>query len=267
MSEDTQKPVVRILHHMARSGGTIISKCLGCMGGVILLSEIHPFGYKKQYFNPLWQAHHWFGLLRPMDLNKIKVGSPLGFQDAINMICERCMERNLTLVIRDWSHIDFTGWPHNMNPSYKLSTAYALSPYCKIINAATVRHPIDQWISFRESQSWVGKEYPIERYLFGYRKFAEVASRIGYVKYEDFVENPSHALKKICTMLHVSFDPEYTINWRNYKSITTAPGPRDSGSTIFKRPRRELSEELLGSFLNNKDYYISINLLGYDHPE
>ena len=38
------KPGIRILHHMARSGGTIISRCLGCMKDVILLSEIHPLG-------------------------------------------------------------------------------------------------------------------------------------------------------------------------------------------------------------------------------
>ena len=33
------RPTLRLVHHMARSGGTLISKCLGCMTGVLLLSE------------------------------------------------------------------------------------------------------------------------------------------------------------------------------------------------------------------------------------
>ncbi len=35
-------PNVRILHQMARAGGTIMCKCLASMNGVVLLSEIHP---------------------------------------------------------------------------------------------------------------------------------------------------------------------------------------------------------------------------------
>ena len=36
------RPILRLVHHMARSGGTLISKCLGCMSGVLLLSEPNP---------------------------------------------------------------------------------------------------------------------------------------------------------------------------------------------------------------------------------
>ena len=51
---------------MARSGGTLISRCLGCMSGVLLLSEIHPLGTAQ--FNPLVQAQRWYGLLSSQDL-------------------------------------------------------------------------------------------------------------------------------------------------------------------------------------------------------
>jgi len=30
------RATLRLIHHMARSGGTLISKCLGCMSGVVL---------------------------------------------------------------------------------------------------------------------------------------------------------------------------------------------------------------------------------------
>ena len=35
---------IRLIHNLQRSGGTIISKCLGAQENVILLSEIHPYG-------------------------------------------------------------------------------------------------------------------------------------------------------------------------------------------------------------------------------
>ncbi len=49
------KPAIRVLHQLARTGGTIISKCLGAMAGVVLLSEINPRGVET--YNPLAQAH------------------------------------------------------------------------------------------------------------------------------------------------------------------------------------------------------------------
>ena|GEM_PF-4627496 len=33
---------LRIIHQLARSGGTLLNRCLGCMPGILMLSEIHP---------------------------------------------------------------------------------------------------------------------------------------------------------------------------------------------------------------------------------
>src|SRR5512145_1245226 len=77
------RPPLRLLHHMARSGGTLISKCLGCMSGVVLLSEIHPLG--TNHFNPLLQAQRWYGLLSTQDLIDLKGRGRIGFADAIEL--------------------------------------------------------------------------------------------------------------------------------------------------------------------------------------
>jgi len=163
MKKRKQKPALPILHHMARSGGTIISRCIGCMQGIVLLSEIHPFGYERRYINPLAQAHEWYGLLTPEDVSLVLSRELYPFAEGIALIRERCEERGLTLVIRDWSHIDFTGWPHNPAPAFRLSTAQALTGRFKVVSAATVRHPIDQWLSFAESQSWTGEGLTLEQ--------------------------------------------------------------------------------------------------------
>ncbi len=266
MIKRNKKPVIYILHHMARSGGTIISRCLGSMNDIVLLSEIHPYGYQKQLINPLAQAHEWFNLLQPEDVARIKAHPNFSFVDAIEIIKHRCDEQGLILVIRDWSHIDFTGWPHNSKPAYKLTTAKTLANRFTIIKTATVRHPIDQWLSFKESQSWTGTEFPLDSYLHGYRKFAEIASAIGYERYEDFTEKPETILEKLCNKLRIAYDPDFEDNWGSYQSITTAVRSRDGGLVISKRPRREVEPELIESFSRNKDYQVAIKLLGYHHP-
>jgi hypothetical protein len=266
MKNRNKKPVIHLLHHMARSGGTIISRCLGCMKDIVLLSEIHPLGYELQYINPLAQAHEWFNLLEPEDLARVQFNQPISFVEAIELIKRRCDERGLTLVIRDWSHMDFTGWPHNNKPSYKLTTARVLASRFTIIKTATVRHPIDQWLSFSESQSWTGTEFSLGNYLKGYRKFAEAAAKMGYERYEDFADNPKMILEKLCKKLRINYDAQFEDNCNSYQSITTATRDRDGGFSISKRPRRPVEDELIESFAGNKDYKAAIKILGYKHP-
>ena len=38
------KPTIRLIHSLGRSGATVARKCLGVMEGVVLLSEINPKG-------------------------------------------------------------------------------------------------------------------------------------------------------------------------------------------------------------------------------
>jgi len=55
---------------MARSGSTLMCKCLGCMEGVALLSEQHPKAWNL--FNPLTQAEAWFQLITPSEFADMK---------------------------------------------------------------------------------------------------------------------------------------------------------------------------------------------------
>ena len=142
------RPTVRLVHHMARSGGTLISKCLGCMPGVLLLSEIHPLG--TNHFNPLVQAQRWYGLLSSQDLTELKARGRVGFADAIELIRRRAEECSQRLVIRDWSHLDFTGVPFVARPAHRLLTAEALAARYELRQVCTVRHPLDQWLSLSQ---------------------------------------------------------------------------------------------------------------------
>ncbi len=262
MTESKQKPEIRILHQMARSGGTIICKCIGSMQDVVLLSEIHPSGTKL--FNPLKQAHEWFQLLEPADLTRLRQG-PLKFKDAIALVYERCLERNKALIIRDWSHLDFTAVPFLPRPSYRLTIAAVLKERFAIRNTATVRHPIDQWLSLRKLALLNGK-ITLEVFLKGYRHFAEYCVRMGFIRYEDFVRFPEQQLQILCDRLGVAYDPAFEERWPGYRTITGEVQSKRAGSTIAPVPRQQMEAGLLDAFEHNKDYLKTIKLLGYNHP-
>ena len=257
------RPTLRLVHHMARSGGTVISRCLGCMSGVLLLSEIHPLGTAQ--FNPLVQAQRWYGLLSSQDLAELRARGRIGFVDAIELIHRRAAEASQRLVIRDWSHLDFTGVPFVAKPAYQLLTADALKGRFELRQACTVRHPLDQWLSLRRLAVVQGK-LALEGFLVGYRRFAEAAREIGFFRYEDFVAAPSVVMKELCRRLDVRFDRHFTERWSTYAFVTGDVAGSRGGGEIQPVPRREVEPELLGELAANADYRASLDLLGYEHP-
>jgi hypothetical protein len=254
------KPTLRLLHNMARSGGTLISKCLATMDGTLLLSELHPNG--MEMFNPLKQAHDWFQLLSADDLIEW-VGKPVSFPDAIALIQKRAAERDLSLVVRDWAHLDFTGVPFIPQPSYRLETAEVLADKFRLVQVAVVRHPIDQWLSV-SSRTVARDQLSVEEFLRGYLEFARQCCDIGFIRYEDFTHDPDAQLQTLCQKLELTFDPEYKNRWMHYDKIT---GDRSSATTIEPRKRQEVDPDLLAQFENNEHYQEAIRLLGYTHPE
>ena len=234
------------------------------MKDVVLLSEIHPLA--MQNINPLGQAQIWFGLLTNEDIVRLQARRTIGFLDAIGLIHQRCSERNSTLIIRDWSQVDFTGWPHFGNPAYRLTTAEQLRKRFSVVHTMTVRHPIDQWISFIKSQSWTGQSMPLTEFLYGYLKFAEYCNQIGFVRYEDFVIDPDRALREICGYLQVTYDPSYRDRWQAYTTITSFQGERDFVNNIRPQPRPPVEPGVLRQIEKNSDYQQAIRLLGYKHP-
>jgi len=268
------KPTVRVLHQMARSGGTVLSKCLGCMEDVILLSEIHPMGMRwfdpihqdHKWYNPLMQAHHWFQLFTPADMDQFAKKGDIVFQDAISFISDKCEQQNKTLLIRDWNHLDFTGTPFISKPSYRLLTFEVLCGRFDVINTGTVRHPIDQWLSLRTLDRLNGK-ITLNAFLKGYLAFAEYCRDIGFIRYEDFVKSPEVEMKNLCDRLSVDYDPAFIQKWFEYNTITgDINSERGYKREIKPVSRRKAEDGLIEQFERNIDYQRAIEILGYNHP-
>ncbi len=281
--------MIRMIHQLPRAGGTVICKCIGAMGNVTLLSEISPYdgaGAKTVLFHkgkapsvsllppadsprggpavatvyhPLYQACYWFRLVRPDELESLY--REYDYVDIIELIHRRASERGETLIIRDWLYLDFWAKPFALQPTFELSFANTLAQRFQVKRVFTVRHPLDMWLSWRSYGS--DQELDFETFMRGCRLFAELAARHGFYRYEDFAEQPSQVLARICDDLEVTYDETYKYRWFNYRLIT---GDIDSSrgiDTILPLERKTIDEDVLRMARTNHDYQATLSLLGY----
>lgn len=255
---------IRLLHHLARSGGTLISRCLASMQGVVLLSEIHPAGAAVHYplYDPLDQARRWYALFDEAEATKLGRTRPERFAAVIGMIGERCRAQGLALVIRDWSHLDFVGVPYRRETGDVFETVEALAPHFALRRFATVRHPVAQWLSLKRLQGTT--DLTLERYLAGCRAFAEAAVAVGFVRYEDFTRAPGAVLAEIAQALDLAYDPGFIERWSSYRHMTGDTPALDETAIAPWKPR-PLPPGLAGRFAASDDYRRTIDLLGYEH--
>jgi len=261
------KPTLRVIHNLARSGRTLICKCLGTMQGTALLSELHPAAL--QLFNPLQQAHEWFGLLTNDDIALVQNQKrPMTFAEAISLIARRAASKGLNLVVRDWAHLDFTGAPWVDAPCMRLTVNEALEERFDIVRTATVRHPIDQWLSLRRlgvmRDPIDNKGFGIEQFMVGYGAFTEQIVPLGFIRYEDLTRNPQGEMKAMCERLQLPYDPTFIERWHQYTTITGDVAGTRGGNHIKPLSRRTYEPDMLARFEACPSYAKSLDLLGYD---
>ena len=264
-----EKQKLRIIHNMARSGSTIICRCLGCMEGVVLLSELHPLAWKL--FNPIDQAQDWFGLFAPGDIGEMKKLKDVSYTQVITLIEQRCRERGETLVLRDWAHLDYTGFPFMDTPEYRPMLYTELVGSFDIVRISITRDPVAQWQSLIQLEvmqdSLNSGAFGIDQFLAGYRKFADLCIETGFIRYEDFLHNPDSELRKLCEHLQIEFDPDFANKWFDYNTITGyVPDPErlpHHSSKIQPPSSKPVEPDLKNKFLANSDYRSACELLGY----
>lgn len=248
---------------MGRSGGTLISKCLGCMEDVILLSEVHP--ENRVILDPLSQARRWFGLFTAEEAEAMQADASLDFAGVISRIDEAAAAKGKTLVLRDWAHWDFIGIPFHHHPDYRMRLVEVLAGRFELIRSASVRHPIDQWLSTRRMHIMAEHLDP-ETFLRGCRRFAEAVAPLGFIRYEDFVRAPETVMRALCEQLDVPYDAGFLDRWSGYTTISGDQGRGERSQTIQPSRRAEVEPELLDRFAASEDYRRTCELLGYGHP-
>ena len=98
----------------------------------------------------------------------------------------------------------------------------------------------------------------------GYRRFADEAVRIGFVRYEDFTVDPDTAMQTLCTRLALSYDPGYRVRQADYSTIT---GAATATGDIRPAAERAADPLLAVEMAGHAAYGEALELLGYSHPD
>jgi hypothetical protein len=264
---DTDKPdllasldldqTIRLVHHVACSGGTIISKCLAAMQSVCLLSEVNPINRYGIKFNPT----------NPLLLYEINNGNaPLhvvkeAFCDDVAHVYRLASRENLALVLRDHSHSDFFSGPPLLSEK-RTTLDYCLKEQYILVSALTVRHPLDSFMSL-VSVGWSYQFQPstLDEYCKRYLSFLDSYQDLPVLKYEDFCANPDLFLRKLCSILSIRYDPTYRHRLDTIE--LSGDSGRSSIDEISLRQRRPVSSELLQEAIASDAYRLLCDRLGY----
>lgn len=243
-----KKPPLRIIFHMACSGGSLISKCLSAMPNVFLLSEVHPHSYRHLPEHAQFLPSDIATLAKQGNIpDSDKLAKEI-FIDSIKKTYRHVEEQGGTLILRDHSHSDFCV---GSTFAEKSIIVEILSEHFDIIPLVTLRNPIDSYAAL-VANFWLHFEpNDFDAYCGRVNQFLSQFELHQIIAYESFVEEPQQVMKHMCEKLLIPFDDMFEEFFDIY-SVTGDSG-RTSG-TITPRKRRVLGDGLIQQITNSNEF-------------
>lgn len=250
---------ISIFLSYARSGGTIINRCLGAMENVVILSEINQFGCGGGH--PLNtqptikdQAYYWYGY-------EIYGNS---FFEKLLDLSNKVERDGKHLIVRDWTYIYFnqhTSLPKH-SPPYNFALYEESKKYFDKVNVfAIVRDPVDVWVSLGKPNT----NSFFEKYNHYLNKILEY--RIPYIKYEDFATQTQTNIQLICNYCNL----KYSDKWKDFPYFLNVHGdvaPNKKGFLtknikILYRGRKQIKSYEVWQLSNNLSFIESCKNFNY----
>jgi len=261
--------MIHIIHSLGGCGGTVLSRCIGVLPDVALLSEINPGSVKLfPHFDPLYQDKNWLRLLGPADtgrFSQMDLGKVEAFRELIDVFHIRAIEANRHLVLRDYNFVDFVGVPFTAEPPRRLALCAALPADVPTRAVAFIRHPVDQWSSLCKHE-FVGAVLTPSAFCEAYAAFLEELGSTTTYKYEDFVDRPETELRAICRDLALPFDPSFAKRFHTFDYVT-GDFSRHQEQSISPPGRRMLLPQILDEFRSSAAFRRILNATGYADPD
>lgn len=253
-----ERPVIRTIHHLACSGGTLVSKCISAMSNVYLLSEIHPYtDLALGNYKPKYSPSDIVSLTKYASVPNQKDLATKLFKQGIDLVYDHIHSRGGLLILRDHTHSDFNV-SDNIPP--KSIVTDILSDTYDINSVLTVRNPIDSYASLVKN-GWVHfspgnfEEY-CRRFLILVNQF----SKDSIFLYEDFVKDPHEIMKCMTSKLRIPYDDSFDLLYPIFK-VTGDSGR--SSNVIAPRKRRALEDGYLKEINESESFAEISDRFGY----
>lgn len=258
-NNDINFKAIVLLHCFARSGGTLLNKCLGVSPHTVVLSEVNPLGGgwgkrgPQSYTTVKEQAKYWFDISIKSD----------DFREGVLELYNFLRGKHKQLIVRDWTFINFV--PHeynNWNPPNCLLTLELLKEKCNVIPIVFIRNTIDVWISRGMPNVESFSEQYIN-YLNCIKKY-----NIKIFKYEDFCSAPKKVMREICKYSGIAYNPRFTEDHVHFTKVNgdvqkTQPSRGERHGRIELLPRRIISEEKIREVNSCKQIQLANEMNNY----
>lgn len=250
---------LRIVHHLACTGGTLVARALASQPNTMVLSELDPFSPimlgPQHRFSPsdvIYQALESRVPPRPETVARM-------FTEALRALHADLSAEGRRLVIRDHTYSHYCAID---DPSSRPSLPQILAPAFDLRRAITVRHPLDSFVSMLK-MNWARPPVrTLELYAGRYEMFLDACPGVDIHYYETFAKDPETGCRDLADSLELPFDPR----WQDVLSLVTMSG--DSGRKsprIGLRPRRPLPEQVAAELAAGAPAYAALCArLGYD---
>lgn len=249
----------RAIHHLACSGGTLISKCLSVMPNVTLLSEIDPLSrmMQKNKDRPIFLPTDLIYAAR-MSLRPIDDATTVAmFQAALDALHAAMDVAGQYLVLRDHAHSQFCS---DTAPPGRPTLHDIMLQAGPALGVVTVRHPLDCYLSLIKNKWQHFTPFTLDEYACRHIAFLERHAALPLFRYEDFVASPDAVMTNICAALDLPFTPGV----ESLISIVSITG--DSGRSsneIAHRPRRDVPDDVHAEIAESAAYKTLCRRLGY----
>lgn len=248
------KPTIRVVRHLACSGGTLVSKCMAAMPNVYLLSELHPesklhMDSGKAKFLPadvVTQARY----ARVPEVQELANDI---FLTSVKLAHKHTEKLGGHLVIRAHSHSDYCV---GSQPSRQCAVSSVLADYFDVKAIATVRHPLDAYLSLVKNDWAQFEPNTFDEYCRRALAFLEDQETV--FSYEEFVKNPMDEVQSMTNSLGLVYDDSFIDTFGAF-NVTGDSGR--SGDVIAARPRQHVPDELAEEADKSSSYFELVKLM------
>lgn len=240
------RPAIRTIHHLACTGGTLLSQSSASMPNTQLLSEIDPTSRSMPQI--------MFG---PTDLTRLlrNASRPSGpelemdvFLAGLRMIHDDTTRTGSALILREHCHDHFHSG--EIDPDRPTLTEI-LADHYPLQSLVTVRHPLDSYLGLLNNRWLTFPEASFSEYCRRYLLFLDRHAGVDILRYEDFVAEPEASMQWICAQLDLRYAPDFI---QLFGAIRLSGGSGRSSTEIRLRPRRPLPDGLSRELEESESY-------------
>lgn len=255
-----QSAPLRLVHHFACTGGSLICKCLAALPNTLLLSEIDPLSTlavtpRQPTFAPTdLVINTRYAMAEPDEALLVDI-----FLGGLTALRDGAERRGKHLVLRDHAHSQFCV---ARDPADRPTLRDIIPPDMPRLSVVTLRHPLDSYLALR-SLGWHGNMQPatIGEYARRYLAFLGCHDGVPRLRYEDFLADPPARLADLCRWLDLPYAEEAL---HLFPTMHVSGESGRMSAMLAPRPRRPIPADLAEEIAASTDLHHLCAVTGYE---